>query len=80
MPQANWQNPVHVAFKNFGPEVINGPSEALVLLTDRWPNLRGLDFVKARSCCRAALDGRRTAEEARQLFERAVNEANLHLN
>jgi hypothetical protein len=80
MPQANWQNPVHVAFENVGPEVINGPSEALVLLTDRWPDLRGLDFVKARSCCRAALDGRRTPEEARQLFERAVNEAKLHLN
>ena len=80
MPQANWQKPVHVAFENIGTEVIKGPSEALLLLTDRWPNLRGLHFVKARSCCRAALDGRRTPEEARQQFEQAVTEAQLHLN
>lgn len=80
MPQASWQKPVQVAFGNLGTEEIKGPSEALVVLTDRWPDLRGPHFVKARSFCRAALDGRRTPEEARSQFEQAVSEAQLHVN
>jgi hypothetical protein len=80
MPQANWQKPVRVAFGPLGTEVINGPFEALTLLTDRWPDMRGVHFVKARSVCRAAVDGRRTPEEARQHFEQAVSEAQLHIN
>jgi hypothetical protein len=80
MPQANWQKPVHIAFGQMGTEVVNGPSEALNVLCDRWPDLRGPQFVKARSACRAALDGRRTPEEARQQFEQAVSEAQLHVN
>ncbi len=80
MPQGNWQKPVQIAFGNLGTELVNSPSEALLMLTDRWPDLRGPHFVKARSCCRAALDGRRTPEEARQEFEHAVSEAQLHVN
>lgn len=80
MPQTSWQKPVRVAFSQIGIEDINGPSEALNLLTDRWPDMRGPQFVRARSLCRAALDGRRTPEEARLQFEQAVSEAQLHLN
>lgn len=80
MQQTSWQKPVRVAFGHVGTEIINGPLEALALLTDRWPDLRGPHFVKARSSCRAALDGRRSPEEARQHFEQAVSEAQLHLN
>jgi hypothetical protein len=80
MPHASWQKPVHVAFGSLGTEIINNPSEALGLLTDRWPDLRGPQFVRARSACRAALDGRRTPEEARLQFEQAVSEAQMHVN
>lgn len=80
MPQPNWQKPVRVAFGPLGTEVINSPFEALILLTDRWPDMRGPHFVRARSVCRAALDGRRSPEEARLHFEQAVSEAQLHLN
>ena len=80
MPQVHWQKPVQIAFGNLGTEIISSPSEALLVLTDRWPDLRGPHFVKARSFCRAALDGRRTPEEARQQFEQAVSEAQLHVN
>ena len=80
MPQPHWQTPVRVAFGPLGTEVINRPFEALIVLTDRWPDMRGPHFVKARSACRAALDGRRTPEEARQQFEQAVSEAQLHMN
>ncbi len=80
MPQASWQKPVQVAFGSLGTEMINGPFEALAVLTDRWPDMRGPHFVRARSLCRAALDGRKTPEEARQQFEQAVSEAQLHVN
>ncbi|SEH24801.1 DUF982 domain-containing protein [Rhizobium sp. NFR12] len=80
MPQPNWQKPVKVAFGNLGTEVINGPSEALILLLDHWPDLRGPHFVRARSACRAALEGRRSPEDARQFFEQAVSEAQMHVN
>ena len=80
MPQVSWQKPVRVAFDHLGTQVINNPFEALILLTDRWPDMRGPQFVRARSICRAALDGRKTPEEARLQFEEAVSEAQMHLN
>jgi hypothetical protein len=80
MAQPLWQKPVQVRFGPLGTEIINSPFEALVVLTDRWPDMRGPHFVRARSVCRAALDGRRSPEEARQQFEQAVSEAQLHLN
>lgn len=80
MPHTEWQKPVQVAFGNLGTETITSTYEALAVLTDRWPDLRGPQFVKARSCCRAALDGRRTPEEARTQFEQAVSEAQMHVN
>ncbi len=80
MPQTSWQKPVEVVFGSLGTETVNGPFEALVLLTDRWPDMRGPHFVRARSACRAALDGRSTPEEARRQFEDAVSEARLHVN
>jgi hypothetical protein len=78
--QTSWQKPVRVAFGHLGTEIINSPSEALILLTDHWPDLRGPSFVRARSACRAALDGRRSPEDARRHFEEAVSEAQLHVN
>ncbi|RWX75699.1 DUF982 domain-containing protein [Neorhizobium lilium] len=80
MAQPHWQKPVQIAFGPLGTEVIKSPSEALIVLTDRWPDMRGPQFVKARSICRAAIDGRRSPEEARHQFEQAVSEAQLHLN
>lgn len=80
MPQTVWHKPVHVTFGHLGTEIINSPSEALIVLMDRWPENRGPNFVRARSACRAALDGRRSPEDARQLFENAVSEAQLHVN
>lgn len=80
MPHAHWQKPVQVTFGNLGTEAVSSPSEALAVLAERWPDLKGPHFVKARSVCRAALDGRKTPEEARQQFEQAVSEAQMHVN
>lgn len=78
MTENNWAKPVEVHLDHSGKNAVAGPFDALVLLTDSWPNMRGLNFVRARSACRAALDGRKTPEEARKCFEEAVAEAKLH--
>lgn len=80
MPQTFWHKPVEVTLGQLGTEMVNGPFEALTVLTDRWPDHRGPQFVRARSACRAALDGRRSPEDARRVFEDAVSEASTHVN
>lgn len=75
MKQTVWTEPVEVNFDTSSINVISGPFDALALLTENWPHTRGLTFVRARSACRAALDGRKSAEEARKWFEDAVYEA-----
>lgn len=75
MKQHVWTEPVEVNFDMNSKNLIVGPFDALALLTEKWPEKRGLNFVRARSACRAALDGRKTPEEARKCFEDAVSEA-----
>ncbi|KQO79074.1 DUF982 domain-containing protein [Rhizobium sp. Leaf262] len=75
MKQTIWTEPVEVNFDKTTKDIIAGPFDALALLTENWPHTRGLNFVRARSACRAALDGRKTPEEARKCFEDAVSEA-----
>lgn len=77
MTQTRWTEPVEVNFDKTSNNVIAGPFDALALLTENWPHARGLTFVRARSACRAALDGRKTPEEARRCFEDAVSEAKM---
>jgi hypothetical protein len=80
MKDLKWKNPVEVAFAHEGSTVVKNPFEALICLTDMWPDMRGLKFLKARSACRAALDGRKTAEEARAEFIAAAEEAKLKMH
>jgi hypothetical protein len=77
MTDSNWETPVEVHMDKAGHSTVIGPFDALTLLTEKWPEDRGLNFVRARSACRAALDGRKTPEEARKCFEDAVSEAKL---
>jgi hypothetical protein len=42
-----------------------------------WPDRRGPLYVAARSVCRAAIAGRRSPEEAREIFMSATREAEL---
>ena len=78
MRDTSWEKPVHVTFDHLGTKDVRSPFEALALLTGNWPNMQGPEFVRARSVCRAALDGRKSPEEARQQFEQAVSEAQRH--
>ncbi|KQS98074.1 MULTISPECIES: DUF982 domain-containing protein [unclassified Rhizobium] len=77
MPTAKWANPVEVGFAQDGPQMVQGPFDALTCLMDTWPDVRGPQYVAARSFCRAALDGRKSAEEAREVFISAAREAKL---
>jgi hypothetical protein len=80
MATERWNDPIKVGFENAGAKTINGPFEALKCLADLWPNVRGLRYLKARSACRAALDGRKSLEEARAEFVAAAEEAKLKLH
>ena len=74
MKNERWTEPVEVNLEANGKSVVAGPFEALTLLTEGWPKIGGLSFVRARSACRAALDGRKSPEEARKCFTDAVSE------
>ncbi len=74
---ARWKEPVKITAPLSGDVRVDGPFAALVVLMDEWPDLRGAGYVRARSLCRAAVAGRKDAEEARETFVIAAKEANL---
>jgi hypothetical protein len=80
MASERWNDPIHVGFEASEARTILGPFDALKCLTELWPNARGLRYLKARSTCRAALDGRKSLEEARAEFVAAAAEANLRVH
>lgn len=75
MPNSTWASPVTVQFPHKDRQIVAGPFEAMTCLTDSWPNMSGLKFLKARTACKAALDGRLSADAARTEFAEAVQEA-----
>jgi hypothetical protein len=77
MRHIRWSHPIEVGFTQGDAATVSGPSDALHCMADRWPDRRGPLYVAARSVCRAAIDGRRSAEEAREIFISAALEANL---
>jgi len=80
MQVIRWSSPIEVGFVQGGAQTVNGPSEALHCLANMWPDRRGPLYVAARSGCRAAVAGRKTAEEARELFISAALEAHLTMH
>ena len=44
-PRDRWSAPVEIDLITTGKQEINGPFEALIWLTDRWPYQRGIHFV-----------------------------------
>lgn len=72
MQKIFWDKPV-VA----GARLIFGPMEAHHFLHANWPYAKDLDYAAADLCILKALAGRTTPDEARELFEVAVQSANL---
>lgn len=77
MPTEKWEKPIEVSFVGQDSRIVGGPFEALICLTEGWPDMRGIQFLRARSKCRAALAGRSSAEEARSEFLAAVREVEM---
>ncbi|MDM9619120.1 hypothetical protein A6U87_01355 [Rhizobium sp. AC44/96] len=81
MANEKWNEPILVGFETTDDaRTVSGPLDALKCLSDLWPNARGLRYLKARSTCRAALDGRKSLEEARAEFVAAAEEAKLSIH
>lgn len=77
MRHIKWSNPIEIGFAHGASQTVTGPSEALNCMANLWPDRRGPLYVAARSVCRAAIDGRKSAEEAREMFISATQEARL---
>lgn len=71
MQKIFWDKPV-VA----GEELIFGPMDAQRFLHANWPYAKNLDYAAADLCILKALDGRATPDEAREMFEIAVQSVN----
>lgn len=77
MTKAQWDNPVEIHLGGAGVRTVSSPFEALIYLTDRWPNRTGAGFLKAKAACKGALEGRVTAEEAHLAFVAAAEEVSI---
>ena len=80
MRHVKWSNPIEVGFARGSFQLVTGPSDALNCMANLWPDRRGPLYVAARSLCRAAIDGRKSAEEAREMFISATREAHLKMH
>ncbi|MFT4180605.1 MAG: DUF982 domain-containing protein [Rhizobium sp.] len=80
MRHIKWSNPIEIGFAHGSSQMVTGPSEALNCMANLWPDRRGPFYVAARSVCRAAIDGRKSAEEAREMFISAMREAHLKIH
>jgi hypothetical protein len=78
MSKRKWTTPVEINLGVTGTRSVAGPFDALIYLTDQWPNRSGPRFLKARVACKAAMEGRLEAEAAREEFVAAANEVRLH--
>jgi hypothetical protein len=68
-----WDKPVKA-----GGNLIFGPLEAHRFMMSRWPGSKNLDYTTADTCILAALDGRASPDQARELFEAALRSARLN--
>lgn len=73
----NWETPIEIVLAKRESIVVAGPFDAIICLSDGWPEVKSATFIAARTACRAALAGRATAEEARRCFLAAIEEAKL---
>lgn len=77
MKNRQWANPVPICLESGGIENVGSPFEAMIYLTDRWPDRTGPRFLQARAACKAALEGRIPFEEAHRKFVAAAEEVGI---
>lgn len=79
MPITKWGNPV-IIVNGVSRETVAGPFEAMIHLTDGWPERTSASFIEARNACRAAVAGRIDGDVARAKFLAAVEAAKLRVH
>lgn len=79
MSVKSWSHPIEIQV-GFGSRRVEGPLEALIHLSEYWPRRNGPRSVRAGIVCKAALEGRVDAEEARRDFLAAAKETDLYLH
>lgn len=75
-----WQSPIRISTGTCGSELVDGPFQAVIYLTDSWPDRNSVSFIQARNACRGALAGRVDPEVARAKFLAAVEAAKMQAN
>lgn len=76
MTRKEWKEPIEIQLG--GTRVVAGPFDALIYLTENWPNRSGRHFIRAQIACKAAVEGRLESETARREFVAAAEEARLY--
>lgn len=79
MTIAKWGVPVTIG-NGVSRETVAGPFEAMIHLTDGWPERTSVSFIEARNACRAAVAGRIDGDVARGKFLAAVQAAKLRVH
>jgi hypothetical protein len=75
-----WEDGVDLEIHGIGGHrTVKSTEDAALCLLERWPTGKGKAYMVARRTCLDELEGRATAENARQAFVRAAREANIHI-
>lgn len=74
---ATWRAPVLVRIDHGASERVDGPSDAIHYLQNRWPAERGTYYSQAIADCKQAAEGMIPAEVAKESFISAAIEAHV---
>lgn len=74
---APWRAPVLVRIGHGASERVDGPSDAIHFLQNRWPRERGYYYSQAIADCKQAAEGMIPAEVAKESFISAAIEAHV---
>lgn len=71
----DWPEPVSAVGRGLSLVTIHGPSEAFDFLSNEWPAYQGVFYATARTAAMRALDDEGFADEARNAFMIACEDA-----
>lgn len=77
---SKWKTPVELTLDSAGHQTVHGPYAAAMLLVISWPTKNGTERERAERICLNAVDEPTEAEDAREAFLAAIEEAGLMLD
>lgn len=72
-----WESPVYLRIGRGMLETVEGPYEALVYLSTRWPAERGPYYDRAKAACNEVVEAYGSVTEARDAFIAAAIEVRI---